>query len=241
MLAAAPRPVRIAIVGAILLALFALTNLVYQLVRKPTELFFVVGNALDKEPAETWRSYGPLFRTYSTSTIPAELLAALAQVESSGNPLARTYWRWRLALNPFDIYKPASSAVGLFQTTDGAYAEAKGFCIRQNAVVEDDCGFTSLYIRTIPSHAIELASVYLDRNVAAVLAHSGGAAASAKQKQDLATVIHLCGAGPATAFVHRGFQVADGERCGDHLVAAYLAKVNAMKRQFSRLAADDQN
>jgi hypothetical protein len=29
------------------------------------------------------------------------------------------------------------------------------------------------------------------------------------------------------------------ERCGDHLVASYVARVNAMKRQFVRLAADD--
>jgi hypothetical protein len=32
-----------------------------------------------------------------------------------------------------------------------------------------------------------------------------------------------------------------GERCGDHLVAAYLSRVNAMKRQFLRLAADGKN
>jgi len=32
-----------------------------------------------------------------------------------------------------------------------------------------------------------------------------------------------------------------GERCGDHLVTAYLAKVNAMKRQFLRLAVNNQN
>jgi hypothetical protein len=30
-----------------------------------------------------------------------------------------------------------------------------------------------------------------------------------------------------------------GERCGDHLVASYISRVNAMKRQFLRLAADD--
>jgi hypothetical protein len=30
-----------------------------------------------------------------------------------------------------------------------------------------------------------------------------------------------------------------GERCGDHLVAAYVAKVNAMKRQFLSLAGKD--
>ncbi len=232
---------RIVGAAAVLLAVISLTNLVYHVLHKPTELFFFVGNALDKEPAETWRQYGPLFRTYSTGTITPELLAALAQVESSGNPVARTYWRWRLSLNPFAIYQPASSAVGLYQMTDAAYAEAARSCIRSNAVVDAGCGFTSLYIRAIPSHAIELTAVYLDRNVAAVLARAGDVKASPQQKQDLAAFIHLCGAGPARAFVRRGFQTMAGERCGDHLVAAYLAKVNAMKRQFLRLAADDRD
>ena len=58
------------------------------------------------------------------------------------------------------------------------------------------------------------------------------------QKQDLAAFIHLCGAGPATAFARRHFQMMADERCGDHLVAAYVAHVNAPKRQFLRLAAD---
>jgi hypothetical protein len=31
---------------------------------------------------------------------------------------------------------------------------------------------------------------------------------------------------------------AGDKRCGDHAVAAYLAKVNAMKREFLRLAAE---
>jgi hypothetical protein len=240
-LTAAPRPVRIVCLAALVLAAFALTNLVYHVVRKPSELLFFVGGALDKEPIETWRQYEPLFHTYSTSTITPELLAALAQVESTGNPVARTYWRWQLSWNPFAVYKPASSAVGMYQMTDAAYAEAARYCIRGNAVVDTDCGFTGLYTRAIPSHAIELAAVYLDRNVAAVLARAPDAAASPQQKQDLAAFIHLCGGGPASAFVHRGFQMMAGEHCGDHLVAAYLAKVNAMKRQFLRLAANGRN
>ncbi|OAF19863.1 hypothetical protein [Bradyrhizobium neotropicale] len=239
--AQAPRAVRIAGIAAILLAVLVLVNIVYQLIRKPTELFVLVGNALDKEPAETWRQYGPLFRTYSTDTITPELLAALAQVETSGNPVARTYWRWRWSLNPLAIYRPASSAVGLYQMTDPAYAEAARFCVRGNAVTDTGCGFTSLYIRAIPSHAIELASVYLDRQVADVLTRAGDVKASAQQKQDLAAFIHLCGAGPATAYARRKFQMVAGERCGDHLVAGYIARVNAMKRQFQRLAADDDN
>ena len=78
-LAGVPRMVRITGVVAILLAVVGLTNIVYQVIHKPTELFAFVGHGLDKEPTETWRQYGALFRTYSTGTIPPELLAALAQ------------------------------------------------------------------------------------------------------------------------------------------------------------------
>jgi hypothetical protein len=239
-LAGAPRIIVIASAAAVLLVALAVSNLVYQVIHKPTELFFLVGHRLDKEPAETWRQYGPLFRTYSTGTITPELLAALAQGESSGNPVDRTYWRWRFSFNPFAIYRPASSAVGLFQMTDPAFAEAAPFCIRANAVTDTGCGFGP-YIRAFPSHAVELASVYLDRNVAAVLSRAGDIAATAQQKQDLAAFIHLCGGGPATAYARRHFQMLAGERCGDHLVSAYVARVDAMKRQFVRLAADGDN
>ena len=242
-LAGTPRIARIAggvAILLVLLAVAALTNLIYHVIHKPTELFFFVGHKLDKEPSETWRQYGPLFRTYSTHSITPELLAALAQVESSGNPVDRTYWRWRFSLNPFAIYQPASSAVGLFQMTDPAYSEAARFCIRANTVENTACGFGP-YIRAIPSHAVELASVYLDRNVAAVLTRAGDVAANPQQTQDLAAFIHLCGGGPATAYARRHFQMMAGERCGDHLVAAYISRVNAMKRQFLLLAADNNN
>src|SRR3954453_8190590 len=132
-------------VAATVLAVLSAAKLLYQVVRKPSEMFFLVSGTMNKTPAETWRQYAPLFREYSTTSIRPELLAALAQVESTGNPVARTYWRWRLAWNPFAVYQPASSAVGLFQMTDGAYADARRYCIRQNVVV-DDCWFNSLYV-----------------------------------------------------------------------------------------------
>jgi hypothetical protein len=139
------------------------------------------------------------------------------------------------------VYKPASSAVGLYQMTDAVYAEAARYCIRRHTVVDADCWFNSLYVRAVPSHAVELTAVYLDRKVAGLLASTLGTTASPQQKQDLAAFIHLCGSTPAWTFMRRGFQVIAGERCGDHLVATYLAKVNAMKRQFFRLAANNQN
>lgn len=235
-LARVPRAVQIAGgIAAVLLTLI-LSNFIYHVIHKPTELFFFVGHRLDKEPAETWREYGPLFRTYATRSITPELLAALAQIESSGNPLDRTYWRWRFSFNPFAIYRPASSAVGLFQMTDPAYAEVSRFCIRANAVQDSGCGFGP-YIRVLPSHATELASIYLDRNVAAVLARASGAAPTPQQTQDLAAIVHLCGGGPATAYARRRFQMLAGEKCGDHSVAAYVARVNAMKRKFLQMAA----
>jgi hypothetical protein len=235
---AAPPAVRIVVIAATVLAVFSATNLVYQAVRKPSEMFFPVSGALNNVPAETWRQYAPLFHEYSTATISPELLAALAQVEGAGNPVARTYWRWRLTWHPFAIYQPASSAVGMYQMTDAAFAEARRYCIRRHAVVEDGCWFNGLYTRVVPSHAIELTAVFLDRNVAAILARRPNAAESPQQKQDLAAMIHLCGANPARAFARRGFHLIAGERCGDHDVATYLAQVNAMKRQFLRLAAD---
>jgi hypothetical protein len=79
----------------------------------------------------------PALRDHSTAVVTPELLAALAQTESSGDPVALTYWRWRFSANPFDIYRPASSAVGMFQITDGTFAEARRYCIHDHVVVED--------------------------------------------------------------------------------------------------------
>jgi hypothetical protein len=244
-LGTAPLPVRIVVIAAAVLAVFAVTNVVYQVVRKPTEMLFPVSGSLNKAPTDTWRQYASLFHEYSTVAITPELLAALAQVEGAGNPAARTYWRWRLTWHPFAIYQPASSAVGMYQMTDPAFAEARRYCVRRHTVVADgawndwrSCWFNSLYTRIVPGHAIELTAVFLDRTVAAILARRPDARATAPQTQDLAAIVHLCGAGPARAFAHRGFRPISGERCGDHDVATYLARVNTMKRQFLRLAAE---
>ena len=105
-------PVRIVAGMVVLVAVWAAVNWMVQVARKPTEVFFPISGSLVKTPAQTWRQYGPLFAKHSTAVITPELLAALAQVEGSGNPVARTYWSWRLSWNPFEVYRPASSAVG---------------------------------------------------------------------------------------------------------------------------------
>src|SRR3981081_2173555 len=50
-LAGVPRMVQITGVVAILLAVVALTNIVYQVIHKPTELFAFVGHRLGKDAA----------------------------------------------------------------------------------------------------------------------------------------------------------------------------------------------
>ncbi len=71
-------------------------------------------------------------------------------------------------------------------------------------------GSTACISVGVPSHAIELAAVYLDRNVEAVLSSTSDKALPPQKKQDLAAVIHLCGARPARDFARRGFRVTAG-------------------------------
>jgi hypothetical protein len=233
-----------AIVAYVILAiagLFAL-NWIYQVARKPVELFAPISSSFLKTPESTWESYGSLFEKHSTSIVSPEFLAALAQVEGSGNPIATTYWRWQWSWNPFDLYRPASSAAGMFQITDATFAEARRYCIRDHQVVTEgpwhevgSCWFNSLYTRTVPSHSIELTSAYLHRRVVNTLAARPSVSATLAQKQQLAAVIHLCGSKRGQSFAARGFRSRPGDRCGTHSLRRYLRGVDLMKNRFAQL------
>ena len=237
-----PVTVRIVAGCVLIVAVWFAVNGVYQVARKPTELFFPVAGTLYKTPTGTWRTYAPLFRLHSTDIMTADLLAALAQVEGSGNPIARTYWRWSFSRDPFEIYRPASSAVGMYQITDGTFRDARRYCIHDHQVVEDgpwhdlgSCWFNALYTRVMPSHAIELTSAYLHRQVARTLERQGIASATLRQKQELAAVIHLCGAGAGSRYARQGLRPAAGQLCGAHPLQGYLDKVRRMQVLFARL------
>jgi hypothetical protein len=239
-----PPTVRTVVILATILMCWLGVNWAYHAYNKPTEILFPLDHSLDKHPTETWKQYGSLFRKHATPVMTPDLLAALAQVEGGGNPVARTYWRWHLTWNPLALYQPASSAVGMYQITDGTFQEATRYCIHNHRVVEDgpwhdpnSCWFNSLYSRVVPSHAIQLTSALLDRRVASTVGPRRSGTVTLRQKQDLAAVIHLCGAGAGHAYVARGFRLTYHQRCGDHDVRDYLERVNAMTYQFARLAA----
>ena len=233
---------RLSVAAAIALLLAFAVNGAYQLARKPTEIFFPVSGALYKTPAQTWRVYGPLFRRYATATISAPLLAALAQQEASGNPLVRTYWRWSWGGKPFEIYRPASSAVGMYQITDGTFDQARHYCIHDHVLVREgawddwrSCWFNRLYLRVLPGDAAQLTAAYLDLSVTEILARHALVATPARVRRVAATV-HLCGAGAADAYVRRGLRFGAQERCGDHDPRTYLKSIDELEVVFSRLA-----
>jgi len=244
---ASPPIVRVVVIPALLFLLWFGVNWTYHAFNKPTEILFPLDHSLNKRPAETWKQYESLFREHATAVITPEFLAALAQVESGGNPVARTYWRWQLTWNPLEWYRPASSAVGMYQITDGTFREATRYCIHDHVVVEDgpwhdlrSCWFNSLYTRVVPSHAIELTAALLDRRVTQAIGPRRIGAVTLQRKQDLAAVIHLCGAGAGRAYAARGLRLTPNQRCGDHDVSDYLARINALKHGFAKSAAGDK-
>ncbi|HET9595337.1 MAG TPA: lytic transglycosylase domain-containing protein [Anaeromyxobacteraceae bacterium] len=224
-------------------ALLSLLTIAYQVVRKPTELLAVVPSAA-KTPAQTWAAYGELFREDATGVVAPELLAALVQVESAGDPLARTFWRFRWRANPLDLYGPASSAVGLLQMTDGTFAEARQLCIHDHRVVRagpwqdpGTCWFNGTYVRWRAADAIEMTSAWLDQRTREVLGARLGRTPPDRRLR-LAAVVHLCGPGRGLAYARRGFRALPRERCGEHDLAAYVARVAALAGEFERLARD---
>jgi hypothetical protein len=242
---ATPGPVQIGVVAVVFFALFLAVNWTVQVIRKPSELFFPISDSFYKDPGDTWRAYGRLFERHSTEIMTPDLLAALAQIEGSGNPIVRTYWRFCLTNEPFEIFRPASSAVGMYQITDGTFAIARRYCVHRHTVVEDgpwydfkSCWLNGLYTRTVPSHAVEMTAAYLDRGVTDLLARHPKLLATFEQKQTLATLMHLCGAGAANEYARRGLALAAGQRCGSHDARSYVTRVASMQRQFRALADD---
>jgi len=236
------------LLGAVVLAAaWLLLNWCYQVARKPSELLFPVSGTLNKTPVQTWHDYGPLFERFSTALIAPDLLAALAQVEGSGNPAAQTYWRWSWRPAPFEIYRPASSAVGMYQLTNATFAAARKLCIRDHRVIADgpwndwnSCWFNGLYSRVVPAHAVELTAAYLDRAVAGILERHAANRSTSAERRQLAALIHLCGAGAGEAYAERGLHLVTEQRCGDHDARQYIERVEAASRLFAQLRAQDR-
>ena len=243
MLVSAPLALHLAGLGLLVLGVLGAVNAAYQVSRKPAELLGLVFRPAPLTAAETWARYGAAFRAHATNLVRPELLAALAHAESQGDPLARTAWQWRWTWNPFAVYAPASSAVGLFQMTDAAFAEGRQLCVHDHRVAHAGawydphaCWFPALYLRTVPAHAIEMTAARLHEHLVQILGSERATRMAARSRERVAAVIHLCGPARGADFARRGLRVMPGEACGAHDLAAYLARVERNTLSFERLA-----
>lgn len=213
-----------------------------QAVKKPSEVAGLLDPLLHKTEGGTWEAYGTLFEEHATPLMTPEFLASLAQAESSGNPVVRTYWRWRWSLNPFKIFTPASSAVGLFQITDGAFTACSPYCIRGGKVAKagawhdlKSCWFNASYNRLLPSHAIEMTSACLHIQTEQVVNRLKSRKVPLEAVQDLAAVIHLCGPSAGEEYAKGGFKFRPGRRCGAHDPKLYVSQIRGLKARFAGL------
>src|SRR6267142_5069072 len=72
---ALPLAVRIIVATVLIIVVWSAVNWAYQVIRKPTELYFPVSGLLSKTPPDAWRQYEPLLRGHSTPVMTPDLLA----------------------------------------------------------------------------------------------------------------------------------------------------------------------
>ena len=222
---------------------FFSVNFLVQIYRKPTELLRFARLGRPKTPQQTWSEFGEDFRRHATSVITADFLAALVQVESSGDPLSSPAWRWHWLTSPWGLYGPPSTAVGLLQITEGNFGLARTLCVKAGRVAKEGawydpeaCKLTILYSRLLGSHSIEMTSAFLHFNVQKIVARLRRPV-SLRDKQKLAAVIHLCGPGKGPAFVRSKFNADALGTCGTQPVGSYVRLAMKYRAQFSQMAA----
>ncbi|MBS1985038.1 MAG: transglycosylase SLT domain-containing protein [Bdellovibrionales bacterium] len=212
-----------------LLAVYVVVNTIVQIAKKPTELLSLLAFTQAKTPPQTWRSYKDYFVDYSTPIVSAPLLAAIAQVESGGNPWASPPWRFRLNSRPFEVYGPMTSAVGLYQFLDETFndAAANGKRVAGGSI------FTRLSAQT----STQIAADYLDREIRNILSEGEIRRLGPERLDTLAAVIHLCGKQKGLVFARSNFAWSRVGSCGAHDPRRYVAQVNEYKGLFATFYA----
>jgi hypothetical protein len=221
----------------IVVGLFLL-NVIVGVVRKPAHLLTPITKYFYKVPSQTWDSYQGIFETYETQTLDASFLAALAQAESAGNPIATPYWEFTFQQDILSFFRPASSSLGLYQMTYDTFQDAKRFCFVDGRIAVDakksdlkNCWQNDFKFRFSASDSVHLTSARLSYYTESSL-RKQGVKASRLQRQQTAAIIQLCGPGKAQEFIRSGFNVKKMGACGSHSVSAYIKRVFSYKKTF---------
>ena len=219
------------------LAFFTLAftlNFLWQIYKKPAEVIALLSWSKAKTHQGTWQSYGQSFQKYSTQVITPSFLAALAQIESAGNPLATPQWKFKFTDRLSKIFSPQSSSVGLYQFTNATFKRAQKYCIRDQKVRTANCWMNPVYTRLLPWQSIELASAYLDTEVRR-LSRKHKKNLNLKKSHQLAGIIHLCGNRKAEKYIRAGLNVKKIGKCGSHSPRLYLKKLLTKQKAFAQI------
>lgn len=213
-----------------------------QIVQKPAHLLSFMSSYFYKTPYETWQSYHSDFKRYQTITTPSYILAAIAQVESSGNPIATPQWEWNFNNKWHSLYSPVSSSVGLYQFTEPTFKRAGGLCVHEGQLytsvkayqVLHPCWWSRFGFRLSASSSIRAASAYLHKEVNELLNRFNMQHLGEKSRARLAMVVHLCGKYKASRLLRRQSLSSLGY-CGRHKVSRYIKKAEKLASTFKRL------
>ncbi len=216
-------------------------NVLIGVVRKPAHLLNPISKFFYKVPSQTWQSYKTEFKQYETDIIDASFLAALAQTESSGNPIATAYWHFSFKQDILSIFQPASSSIGLYQMTLDTFKDAKRFCFSEDGIDVDQnrsnlkaCWRNNFRFRFSAADSIQLTSARLDYYTKTAISNYKKTL-SKTTKQQLAAIIQLCGPGRAKDFINGGFSTKRMRPCGSHSVSNYVSRVFKYKKVFASL------
>ena len=218
----------------LLILLFNIGGYIY---RQPLEILALLPLGQPKSPAETWKSYSQDFKNFAFGGLSSSYIAALTQIESSGNPLARPPWSFSFRLHPFQIFAPLSSSFGLLQLTRETARRASKLCrYKQRVIHNSQCPKTWFYSRAIASHSFDLATKNIVYHLRKILGASYQLKYSRQKIHQVASIIHLCGKTKARRFVRRGFSFHAIGSCGSHSPRRYVNKVSRLQKLFTRLA-----
>ena len=208
--------------------LLFVANITYSLIDKPGQALSPISHLFKKFPTQTWQNYDRYFQDFATTEISASFLAALAQSESGGNPLATVYWRWQWTKDIHKIFHPASSALGMYQITVGTFQRMKNYCWQKGVVKKQDCFWNQFRTRFSSYDSIYLVSAYLNHWVKKYPRY--------RDKEKMAALIHLCGPQKVKRHMRWHGNLNKITKCGTHSTRRYVNKIKRYQNTFHRLA-----
>ncbi len=196
-------------------------NFIYQIYRQPTEILSLVYPGKSSTLEETYERYMETFHHAATPTVRPELLASIAQVESSGRVWASPPWEFKIGRGWDRIFAPSSSAFGLMQITKGHHQRVGEMCLKgrdSSSLCQDH----KVWSRIFPSHSIKMASVYIEKSIKKYINNKNY---PEDKLVKAAAIAHLCGEGRLDSFIAANFTFKNFKTCGSHNAVKYVNTV----------------